>query len=261
MAIARRGRRSVVTRAYATSPLRVLNPANHGHAAWVYTATFGGGLVDGDDITLDIAVEPGATAYLSTQSATKVYRSPRGTGATARGLVGSRGFLVLSPDPVVPFAGARYCQRQRFDVASDAGLVLVDTLSSGRRASGERWRFVEYRSVIEVRVDGQLRVYDGVALRAADGDLAARMGRFDVLAVAIVAGGSLRTEIAGIMDLASQQSVERRSELVLAASSLSADACVVRLAGTTTERAGRALRQLLQFVPVRLDDDPWTRKW
>jgi len=46
--------RSVVARAYATSPLRLLTPINHGHAAWIYGSSYGGGLVDGDAVTLDV---------------------------------------------------------------------------------------------------------------------------------------------------------------------------------------------------------------
>src|SRR5262245_13535398 len=79
IAAIRDGRRTVVSRAYASSPLKLLMPRNHGHAAWVYTSTYGGGLVDGDDIALRVDVDAGATLFLSTQASTKVYRSPRGT--------------------------------------------------------------------------------------------------------------------------------------------------------------------------------------
>ena len=45
--ISRAGARSLVTRARAVSPLRLLMPRNHGCGAWLYTSTYGGGLVDG----------------------------------------------------------------------------------------------------------------------------------------------------------------------------------------------------------------------
>src|SRR5687768_4572798 len=77
--VVRAGGRSVVTRAYATSPLRLLTPANHGSAAWIYTSSYGGGFVDGDRVELDVEVAEGAAAFVSTQAATKVYRSPNGT--------------------------------------------------------------------------------------------------------------------------------------------------------------------------------------
>ena len=70
--IAANAGQSVVSRLSASSPLRLLTPKNHGRAAWVYTSTFGGGLVGGDRIRLDVQVGSGAVVFLSTQSATKV---------------------------------------------------------------------------------------------------------------------------------------------------------------------------------------------
>src|SRR4029453_17248052 len=60
LAVAHSGVRSVVTRARAASPLRLLMPKNDGTAAWVYTSTFGGGLVGGDCIDLDVDIGAGA---------------------------------------------------------------------------------------------------------------------------------------------------------------------------------------------------------
>lgn len=258
--VCRRGDRSVVTRSFATSPLRLLHPANHGHAAWIYMSSFGGGLVDGDDVRLGIDVGAGAAAFLSTQSSTKVYRSPRGIRSAVHGTVDRGGLLVVAPDPVVPFAGSRFRQKQRYDLAADAGLVFVDVLVSGRRAAGERWRFVELESLLEVRVDGRLRVYDALSLREADGDLARRFGRFDVIAVALVAGDSLRAEMAHIT-ASVPVSVGSNIDPVAAVSRIDDVACLVRVAGTTTEIVCGALRGMLGFVPSRLGDDPWSRKW
>lgn len=260
LSVQRRGARSVVSRAVAASPLRLLTPSNHGHAAWIYTSTFGGGLVDGDDVRLDIEVGEEASAYVSSQASTKVYRSPRGTTNVVRAHVGASGLLVMAPDAVVPFAGARYRQTQRYDIAAGASLVVVDMLACGRMASDERWRFDACDSVIDLRIDGRRRVYDAVSLRAADGDLAARCGRFDVLATAVVAGAPLRGEIERLLSTAAGP-VSRRADQIVAASAAGPDACVIKLAGTATERAVRTLRELLDFVPERLADDPWIRKW
>jgi len=189
----RSGGRSVVSRAYATSPLRLLTPGNHGRAAWIYTSSHGGGLVDGDHIVLEIDIGEGAAAFVSTQASTKIYRSPRGTSAEVRARIEPDGLLVVAPDPVVCFAKSRYRQVQRFDLADRAALVLLDWVSSGRHAAGERWAFDEYQSQIVVRLDGKLLLHDALALRADDGDLAGRLGRFDVLAVAVLVGTALRT--------------------------------------------------------------------
>ena len=180
--VVKRGQRSVVCRAFAASPLKLLTPRNHGAAAWIYSASYGGGLVGGDALRLAVDVGPGAMALLSTQSSTKVYRSDRGTSTHLDALVGDGGLLVVAPDPTVCFAGSSYRQRQQIDLSGAGALVLVDWLSSGRRAAGERWAFDRYSSRTTLRVDGRLTFYDGLWLDTMDGDISERMGRFDVLA-------------------------------------------------------------------------------
>ncbi len=259
--IARHGARSVVTRAFATSPLRLLTPANHGYGAWIYMSSYGGGLVDRDRIDLDVTVRPGARAFLSTQASTKVYRSPNGTRSTIRGHVERDALLIAAPDPVVCYAGAKYRQAQRFDLEEGAALVLVDCFTSGRCASGERWAFSEYRSRIEVALEGRLLAHDATALCAADGSLEERLGRFNALATLVLAGRSLAGESARLVSASASQPAVRRGDELIVASRLGEDGCLVRIAGVSLERVWRAIRDALPLVPEWLGDDPWSRKW
>lgn len=259
--VIRAPQQSVVSRALATSPLRLLTPANHGHGAWIYTSTYGGGLVDGDAISLRVMVGRRACAYVSTQASTKVYRSPRGSDVEMRAEVDQDGLLVLVPDPVVCFAASRYRQVQRVDLAEGAGLVLVDWVSSGRRASGERWAFEEYASRTVVRRGGRLVLHDATVLRASDGDLATRIGRFDVLALVVIMGAANQADAAALVSGVSQQPIVRRADELVSATALGEHGCVARVAGRSVEQVGRRLRRLLGFVPALLGDDPWSRKW
>ena len=260
-AVERVAGKSVVRRAYATSPLRLLTPRNHGHAAWVYTSSYGGGLVDGDDIAVEASIGSGAAAFLSTQSATKVYRSPRGTRVALDADVGEGGLLVVAPDAVICFAGSRYRQSQRIAVAAGGALVLVDWVTSGRRESGERWVFDEYVSRTVVRLAGRLVVHDAVALRPSDGPLAERFGHYDVLAVAVLVGRRLAGEIERLDARVREEAVERRADLLVAFSQVEPDGGVLRVAGRAVEQVDHVLRDLLGFVPGLLGDSPWARKW
>ena len=253
--------RSVVSRAYATSPLRLLTPRNHGHAAWIYTSSYGGGLVDGDRIALNVEVGPGAAAFISTQASTKVYRSPHGTSSELGARVGSDGLLVVLPDPVVCFAGSTYRQAQQFDLARGASLVVLDWMSSGRRASGERWAFEEYAVRLSLRVEGRLLVHDALALRAGDGDLAARMGRFEVIGGAVLVGPAFRAVAEAVVSRIHAMPIDRRADCLLAATPLGDAGCILRIAGRSVEQAGRTIREFLGFVPAVLGDDPWAHKW
>jgi urease accessory protein len=259
--VVRSGCTSAVRRALATSPLKLLTPRNHGAAAWIYTATYGGGLVGGDAVRLVVDVAPGAMALLTTQASTKVYRSHKGTSVDLEAVVHDDGVLVVWPDPVVCFAASTYSQTQRFDLGRAAGLVVVDWFSSGRHGAGERWAFDRYASRMRIRIDGRLVLHDALSLCAADGDLTARMGRFELVSAVAIAGTRLRAHAAEALERVAQTPVRARSNLLVAASPIDDGGCIVRIAGVIFEEVERAIRDLLGFVPSVLGDNPWARKW
>jgi urease accessory protein len=253
--------RTVVTRAFAASPLKLLQPANAGRAAWVYASTYGGGLVNGDRIALDIDVGEDASAFVSTQAATKIYRSPAGTTNALAARVARGGTLVSLPDPVVCFAGANCRQTQTIDLSADAGLVLLDWFTSGRRASGERWQFDNYEGRLVVRRDGRLIVYDAVVLRQTDGELAARLDRTNVFAVVTILGPAFYRDAERVVSAVAALPVQKRAEVLQAASLIAGEGCVLRVAGVSLEAVSHVIRQHLTFLPRVLGDDPWARKW
>ena len=85
-------------------------------------------------------------------------RSGQGCRQTLNLSVAEGGLAVVMPDPIVCFNDAQFTQRQRFDLDPSAGLVLVDTLSSGRRARGERWAMHHYESRNDIYVNGRARL-------------------------------------------------------------------------------------------------------
>jgi len=259
--VARVGPRSVVRTAYATSPLRWLTPRNHGDAAWVYASSHGGGLVGGDALQVRIGVGAGASAFVSSQASTKVYRSHQRSSTELEAIVGPEGHLVLWPDAIVCYAGSTFRQTQRVELAAGASLLLVDTVSSGRRASGERWRFAEYENRLTVRCGDRLVLLDSTRLSSAEGDLAARMGRFDVLCTAALIGPRFEDRVRAIAEMIAARPIERRADLLISAAPLGDAGCLLRVGGRTIEQVSAVIRGYLSFLPGLLGDDPWARKW
>src|SRR5580704_17226665 len=188
-AFALRSARTIVRAARATSPIKLLLPKNHGHAAWITVATFGGGLVDGDAVRLDLDVGEGASGLVGTQASTKVYRCPRSAcrqDVSAR--VGEGAILVLVPEPVACFAGARYEQSTAVELAPSASLVILDAFTAGRSGRGERWDFHRCAARTAITRGGAPVLHDAMVLEPAHGDLRARLGRFDALATLVILG-------------------------------------------------------------------------
>ena len=254
------GSRSVVRGCFATSPLRILTPRNHGHAAWAYTSTLGGGLVDDDRVRLHIEVETGAAAVLSTQGETRVYRSPRGCHTELTAEVKDGALLAVLPDPTVCFADACYSQRTEIAVAPKGALVLADILVAGRTARGERWAFKRYAAELTLRMGERVVLAESVLLDPRHGPIAERFGRFEVLATLLLAGERLRTYYDALRDQLQQLPATARSTLIESANALGQDALLVRMASLSLEDALRSIRRHLSFLPLLLGDDPWTRR-
>ncbi len=257
LSVASDGARSVVVSARAGSPLTLLSPRNHGHAAWVYQSSHGGGFVGADDVQLAVDVAPQATLFLSSQASSKVYRAAR-SSYTLHATVGAGATLVSWPDPVVCFAGAAFAQRQHFAVDETANLVCVDAWTAGRVARGERWAFESLQSRITVEIGGKRSFHDAVLLSPAAGPLDLRMGPFTALATVVLAGPSLQRSC----DEAAAHLAAAPLGLPLVVASRWPWGLVVRVGAVGAESLSATLRALLGGpVTTLLGDDPWARKW
>jgi urease accessory protein len=255
----REANKTVVSRAFAASPLRLLMPNNHGHAAWVFLANLGGGMVDGDRIDVRVDLEQGATALLGTQASTKIYRSPTGCEQTLRVHASAESTIALVPDPVVCFAGARYRQRSHVVLERQASLAFLDGYTCGRGARGERWKFDSFGSRTTVERDGRALIVDACRLDPAHGPLAERMGRFDVV-LTLICVGPVFSRLREVM-LSPRSAVSRADTEVVAASAVGEDAAILRVAAERFERASNLLRPSFAALASVLGDDPFARKW
>lgn len=261
LAVAHVAGRTAVVEARAHSPLRLLAPRVHGDAAWAFTSSFGGGLVDGDALALDVDVRDEATLLLLTQASTKVYRSPRGTSQALRARVAPGGTLACLPDPITCFAGARFAQRIDVELAAGASLVLTDAVTSGRSARGERWVFDRYESRIVVEQGERRVLVDAVLLDPAHGELPSRMGRFDALATLVLAGPRFAAARVAIHEDVSARANTARPTSVVASSLVGEDLLLVRIGATSTAELVTQQRALLAPVLAALGADPFARKW
>jgi urease accessory protein len=243
------GGATVLAEARATSPLRFVAPTYpQTSAAALCLVSFGGGLVDGDAIDVEVTVEAGATLVVFTQSSTKVFRGSSSQSLSAK----VEGTLVFLPDPVAAFAGARYTQRIDVDLVGEGSCVVCDGMTSGRAAYGERWAMETLDLRLTITREGRTLLRD--ALRLEDG-IASRLDRFDAMA-SLVAIGPRTTPVARA--IAEPGEVGR--DLVIASSALDAGGAIARIAATSPARALEALRHRIRNLPDIEAVDPWVAR-
>ncbi|KAL9240212.1 hypothetical protein vseg_014457 [Gypsophila vaccaria] len=190
--------KSTVTRCFSKYPLKLIVPnkacARDVDCAWIYSLTYGGGIISGDSILCTFVVEDGSTAVLTTQASTKVFKSlgSKCSEQTLEVSVGHDTLLVVIPDPVTCFSGSRYSQKQVFRVSPDSNLLLVDWFSSGRYESGERWAFDLYKSTNNIYEDDQPLFLDTVLLKkGVVGNISERMHDYQIIAMVVILGPKL----------------------------------------------------------------------
>ena len=245
--------RSDVHRLRGAGPLRLLNPRAAGSAAWIVTSSLGGGLVDGDDVALEVTVAPGATALVNAQASSKIYKGTSRQRLAVR--VHGDGNALVVPDPIVPFRDASYTQRTKVALDRDSSLVLCDVVTAGRLAFGERWSCMRFDSCLEIEIDGRRVLCDRVVL---DGAIGEKMTRFSAIATAILVGP--RAGAFGRAELEKLGVVSKRAPLVAAGSPLAGGA-MLRVAGESIEQVVAATRAMLVGACTELGEDPWSRKW
>ena len=167
-----------------TPPLRVVRAFPlPGGAALAHLHNISGGVLGGDALDLHLSVEAQAQAQLTTPSATRIYRHRPGlpdASQQTRVEVGPGAVLEYLPDPLIPFAQARYHQRTRIQLAPDAGLFWWETIAPGREARGERFAYDSLDVALEITTGERLIALERYRLQPREASLSslARLGTY-----------------------------------------------------------------------------------
>lgn len=117
----------------------------------------GPGLFPGERLVAEVVVEGGARLVVRGQGATKAYPSPGGEPAVSicRLRVAAGGSLVWLPGELIPFRDAVVRQETTAEVAAGGRLALLDLLTPGRVARGERDAYRRLELRLRVVHDGR----------------------------------------------------------------------------------------------------------
>lgn len=168
MVIEQRGQRAIARQQYFQGALRVLRPHYLDDSGQVtYTIVNpGGGYLGGDDYTIDVEVAPETSLLLTSQSATKVYRTPEEPAyqrSTFR--LGAGAVLEYVPDQLIAYRDAHYIQDTVVDMDPTASFVSTEIVTPGWAPDGTLFRYDRIQLRQEVRMDGRPVVVDNLIIR------------------------------------------------------------------------------------------------
>jgi urease accessory protein len=207
-----------------------------------------GGILDSDALHWSIDAGPQAQAQVTSTGATRVYRSrcaDRVASQSAEIRLGEGAYLEYLPDQLIPFAGSRFEQTARVELAHGASLIWWDRVSPGREASGEIFKYESLSSSLTIAAAGEPVTVERWTLTPAarDAGSIARLGPFRHFASCYVCragqSGAYWREFESRMESVTQQF--SRPELLWGVTCLRAHGLVIR--GVST--SGRSLSDSL----------------
>ncbi|WEL22255.1 urease accessory protein UreD [Halorhabdus sp. BNX81] len=152
---------TVLQRDFARVPFHVSGTLDHappadGTAVYVQSPT--GGVAQGDRHDVSIRARQGATALVSTQSATKVQSMTHNFArAEIEVAAGDGTHLEYVPGATILYPDARYTQSLTIELGSAATAIVGEVIVPGRLARGEAFEFDRYAAGVEASgPDGRL---------------------------------------------------------------------------------------------------------
>jgi urease accessory protein UreH len=151
-----RAGRTVLLESRGTYPVQVMRPqaTPSGGGLSLVLLLMSGGLLDGDDVSIEVVVETGARLALRSQAATQVHAGR--SSQTMHAVVGEGAWLSYLPRALVPHADADYHGRTRVEMQADSRVLLGEALAPGRVLFGEEFRYARVRLDLDVWLAGHL---------------------------------------------------------------------------------------------------------
>ena len=165
----RRGK-TVSNKVYFQGAFKVMRPIYHDDSgqACYYLLNPGGGYLDGDRYQMKISLEKQAKLTLTTQSATKIYKTPHNQAyQEAEFNLKEGSYLEYIPDPLIGYQNARYQQKNVIYMESGCTLFYSDIITPGWSPDGEKFSYDKLQLINEVYMENELVVYDHIKLSPA----------------------------------------------------------------------------------------------
>jgi urease accessory protein len=138
------------------APFHLSKPYWDGHVLQVQVVNPTAGVLEGDELELDVRVRSGAALVVTTPAATRAFMMRRGVAVCRQQLtVDAGGWLEFAPEPLCPHRDCDYTQATRLDVTDGGEVCFVDALAPGRVGRGERWAWRRLRLGLEVWFGGE----------------------------------------------------------------------------------------------------------
>lgn len=250
LAVENRQGRTAAAYAYHQGAYKIARPMYPDNTGQVYYYVMnpGGGYVDGDRYLMELELGEQAQALITTQSSTKIYRTPNQPVLQLTEVILKQGScLEWLPDPIIAYRHARYEQRTVIRMERSAALISAEMITPGWSPDGMQFSYDELALKTDIYMDGQRVLYDNLKLRPR-GRQMLDMGRMD--------GQTHLGSMFVIGERATPEFIERMCEEIgldsmpgrIGLSQLIVPGFAVRMLGSSTQQMEKVFGVIINYV-------------
>lgn len=246
--------RTVAAGQYSSGALRVLRPhyPDDSGQAVITVVNPGGGYLGADRYEMTYDGDPHSAVLLTTQSATKIYRTPQGPASQYQRIKLSADALLESvPDQLIAYRDAHFIQRTDVELDPQASYFAAEIVTPGWSPDSKQFTYGEVRLQNRIRCGGVPLLWDNLVLRPDTADplgLGWLEGRTHCASVVAAGPGVDRNCLDLIRDCA-----DAFTDVHVGVSLLHAPALVLRALGNDTG----TLNELVTQVGALLRAEAW----
>ncbi|WP_246143091.1 urease accessory protein UreD [Macrococcus equipercicus] len=159
--------RSVANKIYYQGALKVIKPIylNDSNFPTFYLSNVGGGFLDGDRYRTEITLEDNASLSLTTQGATKIYKTLKDCVKQYQTFnLGVDTYFEYVADPIIAYKDADYFQQNIFRLTLTSALFYTDILTPGYDSEATHFSYKQLHLLNEIYMDDQLVLFDNMKL-------------------------------------------------------------------------------------------------
>lgn len=158
--------KTVTNSLFFQGAFKIMRPVYHKPSQpCFYILNPGGGYLDGDTYRMNVSAKEGAQLTLTTQSSTKVYKTPDHPAyQEAEFFLEEGSYVEYLPDPLIMYKDARYVQKNVIRMKQGSTFISSDIVTPGWSPEGEYFDYDSLRLLNEIYMDDELVAFDHVKL-------------------------------------------------------------------------------------------------
>lgn len=154
--------KTIASYIYYHGALKVIRPQydEDGQIGYILV-NLGGGYLQGDQYHIDLMLKNQADVRITTQAATKIYRTDRDAACQYITVhLSEQSNLEYLPDPVIPYMGSDFLQEQSINMDNSSSLFLSEIITDGYDPNHKKFAYKRLDLTTKIFFERQLKVFD-----------------------------------------------------------------------------------------------------